>query len=654
MMYKIYKLALHSAIDYAAEELKKYLRMMMLECPEIDIVYDPNATDGFRLGLMQDLSLDVSDVEDPALDDILYVDTDAMGGIIAGDNPRSVLLAVYEHLRQNGCRWLFPGVDGEFIPVVEGLQPVKLRHVATCRFRGQCNEGAEYQQNMLEAIEFTPKVGMNVFMQEFKVPSYYKSYYNHTRNEANRPAELVTNETIVQWKRMCESEITKRGLQYHDMGHGWGADSFGIDSALTLLDGDNNAKVTPEQRQYLALVNGERYLTHNRPNHVQFCMSNDYARKTVVQYAANYAQCHTNVDYLHFWLGDAMNAHCECDGCRVKTPSDWYMVLLNELDAELTARKLPTKVVFIAYTDTVWAPEKERLQNPERFTLLYAPISRKYTEALTGDATGGKTVPYVLNKSVMPKTPEDTFAYFNAWKDCWKGVNLAYEYHFWKHQVFDVAGIRLAPIINEDVRGYKRIGIDGIIEDGSQRSFFPTGFNFYVYARTLFDSSLTVEQLKEEYFSCAFGPDWKQFYDYLEKLAVAFPHGYLEGSESSDPTKSDFYNPNLVPGFQTVRNITAEGRKLIQDHYNMPYRVQTVSVRLLELHALYCDLLSDVLILKCQGKDEEAKASLAIAARECGKFEVYFQTEYDHYLYFNSLFPVINRITKFDTPQIYE
>ena len=113
-MFKIYKISSFSPVDYAAEELKKYLRMMMPECGDIVIKYDPSATDGFRLGLMQDFGLDVSDAEDPALDDILYANCDTDGGIIAGDNPRSVLLAVYEYLRQNGCRWLMPGVDGEF------------------------------------------------------------------------------------------------------------------------------------------------------------------------------------------------------------------------------------------------------------------------------------------------------------------------------------------------------------------------------------------------------------------------------------------------------------------------------------------------------------------------------------------------------------
>ena len=51
-MYKIYKISSFGAVDYAAEELRKYLRMMMPECGNIDIEYNPCAKDGFRLGLM--------------------------------------------------------------------------------------------------------------------------------------------------------------------------------------------------------------------------------------------------------------------------------------------------------------------------------------------------------------------------------------------------------------------------------------------------------------------------------------------------------------------------------------------------------------------------------------------------------------------------
>ena len=57
-MITINKLISSSPVDYAAEELKKYLRMMMPEGGDIKIAYNPDAKDGFRLGLMQDLGLD--------------------------------------------------------------------------------------------------------------------------------------------------------------------------------------------------------------------------------------------------------------------------------------------------------------------------------------------------------------------------------------------------------------------------------------------------------------------------------------------------------------------------------------------------------------------------------------------------------------------
>ena len=48
-MYTIRKISAHPTIDFAAEELKKYLRMMMPHCGEIPILSDGSAGDGFRL-----------------------------------------------------------------------------------------------------------------------------------------------------------------------------------------------------------------------------------------------------------------------------------------------------------------------------------------------------------------------------------------------------------------------------------------------------------------------------------------------------------------------------------------------------------------------------------------------------------------------------
>ena len=638
-MLKINKITSSNVVDYAAEELKKYLRMMMPEGGDIKITYAPEAKDGFRLGLMQDFGLDVSDVSDPELDDLLYIDCDKNGGIIAGGNPRSVLLAVYEYLRQNGCIWLFPGVDGEYIPMKEN-QPVKYRFAPSCRYRGQCNEGAEFQQSMMASIEFMPKIGMNTFMIEFKNPhTYYSWYYDHTRN-ASRPAEPISFDTALQWKRMCETELAKRGMMFHDIGHGFNVDPFGIDSTHAWNKVDDSL-IPDDQRKYLAEIAGKRKFYRDQPINTQFCMSNPEARTMVAKYVAEYAEKHSNIDYLHVWLGDDSNNHCECAECRKKLPSDWYMLLMNEIDEELTKKNLATRVVFIVYIDTVWAPLLHKIEKPERFSAMIAPIQRSYTKTLPGLAEDFKLEPFNLNKNVFPRDLSIFLEYYKEWQKMWKGATFCYEYHFWRHQACELSGTVLAKRIIEDVRAYKANDINGLIEDGSQRSYFPNGFAFYTYARILFDTSLTYEQIAEEYYSHAYGADWKIFLDYFERLGEALDQGYLEGEKSSNPEISAYYRPEYLENLNRAEAILAEGEELVKSHYNSDERVQTVSVRLMEKHIEYCRGFIEIFRHKAIGDDDGARKIFVDFCNSFGAHEPEIELWYDHLIFTSNLRRII-------------
>ena len=630
-MFKINKISSFSAVDYAAEELRKYLRMMMPECGNIEIKYDPCAKDGFRLGLMQDFGLDVSDAKEPELDDILYIDTDAEGGIIAGDNPRSVLLSVYEYLRQNGCRWLMPGVDGEFIPM-QDIVPVKYRHKPTSRYRGWCNEGSEYQSDMLDAIDFVAKVGMNIFMIEFFTPlAYYQTYYNHAQNTMNRTPEPVSRTQVLQWKRQCESEIARRGLMFHDIGHGWTTQPFGIDADMRIGADLLNASLSDEEKRFLALCakTGGKRAVLRFGTCTQFCMSNPDARSIAARFVADYAMAHSNSDYLHVWLADDRNNHCECDECKKKIPTDYYVMWLNEIDEELTKRKLDTRVVFIAYRETAFAPETVTLKNPDRFALLFAPSGRRFSIPLSKNEIVTEAPPYKRNDNA-PMTTSETVWHLKNWMKVWKGANLAYEYHFYRHFYYDMGGISLAKIVNDDVKFYEENNIHGVIEDGSQRCFFPTGLAFYTYARTLYDSSLSADEIKEDYFRTAFGDDWRKFADYLEKLGNTFGHEYFSSEANIGTGRSEWYNPEKLDDLKYVKEVVAEGRKLIAEHYNSDYRVRTVSVRLLEFHADYAEMFADALISKCVGDDALALEKYERMRAECGRRELEFERWYDH------------------------
>ena len=629
-MYRIYKITSNPTVDFAAEELKKYLRMMMPRCGEISIERDEKATEGFRLGLMEDFGLDVSEADDIVLDDIIHIDTDENGGIIAGSNPRSVLLAVYKYLSLNGCRWLFPGIDGEYIPI-KNIEGAKYHKMADCRFRGQCNEGAEFQPNMMEVIDFTPKIGMNVFMIEFFNPKgYYNSYYNHRYNPAREP-EPVTPDTVLQWKRQCEAEISKRGLQFHDMGHGWTADPFGIDS---LNKQSADLTIPEESLQYMALTNGKRgfFKDRQRPFDTNICMSNPKAREISINAIVDYAKEHKNVDFLHVWLADQYNNHCECEECKKKTPSDWYVIMMNELDKALEKEKLDTRIVFICYVDTSWPPLEETLDNPRRFSLLVAPISRNYTEAAKEDVSDVTYPPYKRNQNELFKDVNQYIKVGNEWQERCNVRALLYEYHFYIHQYFDPGVFSFAKVVYDDIVNYKKNGLNGLINDCSQRSFFPNGFAFYIYGQLQFDTSLGFDELKEDYFSHAYGEDWRGVEEILNKLGEAMDYKYLERYRSADLKVGKLYNPAVADELRKVPKIAEDAKDFLEAHKNMPMRVQTVAYRLLILYMEYCIGLSKALIPKCYGAGAEAKEAFDAFLADFGKYEVGIERYFDQHM----------------------
>ena len=630
-MLKIYKLRADHVIDFAAEELKKYLRMMMPDCGDIPIFYAPEATDGFRLGLLEDFSLPC-EAEDVVLDDIIHVDTDEQGGILAGSNPRSVLFSVYRMLRENGCRWLYPGVDGDYVPM-QDIVPVKYHKLADHRFRGHCNEGAESQTCMLETIDFFAKQELNVYMIEFNVPFfYYDYYYSHFLNEGNRPPEPVTPAQVIQWKRQCEVEIAKRGLMFHDMGHGWTADPMGMSADNRNLWRNGTLKVPEDIVQYLALRDGKRTLNNSDPLWTNLCYSNPVVRTRIAQAVADYIQGHSNVDYLHVWLSDGARCHCECEECQKATPSDYYIMMMNELDEILQARNLNTRIVFIAYLDTLFAPERETIKNPRRFSLLYAPILRSYTESIDENTPTLPADPYIRNAWETPVSAAANLAHLRKWQEGWKGPCFEYEYHFWRHQYLDPGGMYIARRVYEDIMGLKHMKLTGIVEDGSQRSFFPNGFAMYIYAEALMNRDCDFETVKEDYFSHIYGEKWKTVVSMLQSITDAFDFGFMQGEKTIDRKVSQCYDPARAEKIAAVRDVAAEMRRFVEQNYRQPIRVQTVSIRMLKVYADYAEGLANIMVEKALGHNFKAIEMSKEFFHEIGKYEIEWERYYDHTL----------------------
>ena len=627
-MLQINKLYSHSAVDYAAEELKKYLRMMMPEGGDVKIAYNPEARDGFRLGLMQDFGLDVSDAEDTELDDIIYIDTDERDGIIAGSNPRSVLLAVYEYFRQMGCRWLFPGVDGEYIPMKD-ITTVKYRHKADSRVRGNCLEGYPSQKVLLDFIEFMPKVGLNAFMIQFKIPKiYYDRAYGYLNDYLEIPTEYISLDQAQKWTTLLECEIEKRGIFLHSCGHGFTVDPFGIDSAGGWSKADSS-NFSEDIMKYYAMKDGVRKFHKDQPMNTQLCMTNREARKKVADYIVEYSKKHPNINYLHTWLADDYNNHCECEECKKHRPSDLYVKLMNEVDEALTAAKLDTKIVVIVYVDTFWAPVAEKLRECDRFVLMVAPIMRDYTRGYDENEELPALRPYERNKLKLPETFEENVAYYNEWKKNFKGDHFVFEYHFWKHQHFDLSGRMLARRIFDDIKAYRALGESGILQCGAVSSFFPNGYAFYTHARALFDASLTLDEIDRDYHSHAYGDAAGEITEALEELSEAFPYECV--SPLNVERREGWYAAADVPErIARAREIRERLLEIVKKNYNSDLRYRTVSIRILEYYCTYMEKFLNIFEMLAKSDKDGADAALRDFKIWPRNAEAYLANCYDH------------------------
>jgi hypothetical protein len=281
--------------------------------------------------------------------------------------------------------------------------------------------------------------------------------------------------------------------------------------------------------------------------------------------------------------------------------------------------------------DTCWAPLENTIRNPDRFILMLAPISRRYDSSLDAKKIPTELPPYVRNKLSMPPTLEDFFGHFNKWRESWHGANISFEYHFWRAMFLrDVTGINLARVLHNDVKAYLENGIDGILEDGSQRSFFPNGFAFYSYARTMFNKETPFEEILADYYYTAYGKEWKKIYSYMQKLCTAFDIAYLSKSKSKNPKISDYYNPEHASSLDKVKAICREARNTLDSFTGIEYRLHSVSLKLLKYHLDYIEMLAEAYAYKALGDDTAAREKYDGLVDTMAKAELDIQQYYDH------------------------
>ncbi len=545
-------------------------------------------------------------------------------GTLVANCPRALLLGVYDFLQKCGCRFLRPGKAGEVIPQ-KSISEITLSYTfePINRHRGITIEGAVSIENVLDLIDWSVKVGFNSYFTQFNTSyEFFSRWYEHVFNPV-LPKEKIDSEMAKSYIKRIVDELEKREMIYHAVGHGWTPACLNIDCNGWFTSEDC---LTDEQREFVAEIDGKRSFFKGKPLNTHLCYSNPKVRKALAETVVAYAKSHPEINVLHFWLADDFNNACECAECAKKRMSDWYVMVLNEIDRLLTKEGLKVKIAFLVYLELYWPPLEERIFNKDRFLLMFAPIFRSYTHSYAEEAEGMDCpiMEYKINKVEYPHTATEYLAFLAKWREIFDGEGFDFDYHLMWDIARDFGGETLSEVLYKDIRFLPTVGLNGLISCQIQRAFYPNGLAFYGMGRALTED-ISYEELREEYYVAAFG----KYQNFAKNV-----YGKIENTISFAYMREEVGALAALPGFKEAKvyleNLIANFPKTeVSDD-----EVEKESMEILYFAVNHILRIINVLILKIEGASEE---SINAADEERKNYfntrELRFQPYVDGYLF---------------------
>lgn len=539
---------LSTTLNYAKTELSSYLASLPIPSLELDKIDISIKTDK-----------NITKVKDYLLDDAFRIDIVNGKGEIIGNNERSSLLAVYHFLYRIGFRFLTPVKEDEIIPEISSLQRLTLSesHIYPFRHRGICIEGASSLENILATVEWMPKLGYNCFFSQFKLPfTFMERWYKH-QNNSHLKSEEFSLDTATEYTEKIFKEIKKRDMLLHTVGHGWTANAIG----LPALGWDTQSTDGEADSSFFAMINGKRELFHGIPTNTNLCYSNKKVIEKLADLVLDYAINNNEADYVHFWLADAFNNICECENCGKESLSDQYVTILNRIDEKLSENDLTTHIVFLLYQELLWPPIREKLRNPNRFTLMFAPISRTFEESYPED-TENKAIPeFKKNHISLPVNIEENLGFLFAWQKKFNEDSFVYDYPLGRAHYGDFGYYHISKILFNDIMKLPALGLNGYISCQELRCFSPNSLPNYVMGYALSGLCKDFEAFVTDYYKDFYGAFYEEAMAYLKELSsLSHPDYYNnKGDRVSKPINADFIRilevlNGFLPTFDKVKS----------------------------------------------------------------------------------------------------
>ncbi len=507
-------------MEFALYELNRYTALMGFAV-DVKLSVEPAAFDMSRFFMA-----------DERYDDAFEINITSRKGYIKGTNERAVLIGVYHYIKRQGCRFFRPGKDGELIPkrstpidVTEAVY-AKTRHRGTTNMDSWSLDGGV--DTVLEYIDWLPKMAMNSFFIELE--DYYDGirckYKNGTPCRAS--AELSYEDYELGHSRTLK-ELKKRHILYHNAGHGWTIRMMkGIDR-ISFAE-DTTPCLNPE---ILAVTGGVRQIFNKKPIWTNLCYSQEKVRRDMAELVWEYSENHPETDFIHVWLADRYGNFCECDECRKKRPSDWYIMLLNEIDRLFTEKGSDKKIVFLIYFELAYPPLYERINNPDRFVMMFAPFGRDFEKSYRASVPADYT-PCLNNDFSRDCMKMDVYLrQLEEWKKIFKGDSFSFDYVFYELPYFEnICHVNYAKTPYLDCVDIEKYGLNGKIECGFCRAMTPTALTFYICFSELFYGDTDFNEMYRDYFEACYGKN-QRVSSLLERIADLIPDDFIHRRKST-------------------------------------------------------------------------------------------------------------------------
>ena len=509
-----------NTLNFAEYELKRYTAQMGIY-PQIELAVKESEFDTSKFKRY-----------DALLDDAFKIEVKNEKGNIFATNPRALLLGVYHFLKIQGCLFLRPGKDGEYIPVLDKTKDACETVYAKYRHRGTTDWGLSGGINcVFDYLDWLPKVMMNTYMIEHT--DYYQDVLSRYRfkNNPYKQEKLITRELYNRWDKEITDEIKKRGLIRHGAGHGFTIMMMdGITETKTEFDiADTEDETKCTNTEILAEIDGKRDLFKGVPLNTNLCLSQEKVRHGFAQKVYEYSTEHPEIDYLHVWLADSFSNYCECENCRKLNQSDWYVLLLNEIDKVFTEHNSKQKIVFLVYFELLYPPKQEKIINEDRFVMLFCPFARDFTKSYD-EYIPREYIPQLNKYTWDDMNGEQYMSQLADWKKVFGGECIAFDYSLYDWTNFyDLTNLKQTPVTARSSMCLEKFGIDGKIECGNVVSMSPTSLMLNGVAQGLFYGTQIDEK---EYFKNAFGEN-ESVYDLLRSIKDILSFDYLKGDTES-------------------------------------------------------------------------------------------------------------------------